>query len=98
MTIKVVPRDKSAEFFELIEHEGPVLRIDLSVQGLLASASGDGTIKIWNLEERKVIKTITGLDKIKSYQMTNQYGKQIQKSFFLRVVVAFIYTLNMMDF
>lgn len=81
MTIKVVPRDKSTEFFELAEHEGPVLRIDLSA-GLLASASGDGTIKIWNLDERKVIKTITGLDKIKSYQITNQYGEQMHNDLF----------------
>lgn len=75
MTIKVVPKDKSSEPFELSDHDGPVLRIDLSVNGLLASSSGDGTMKIWNLNERKVIKTFTGFSKIKSYNITNQYGK-----------------------
>lgn len=74
MIIKVVSRDKGSEFFELSEHEGPVLRIDLSSDGLLASSSGDGTIKIWNLEEKKVVKTFTGFDKIKSYQATNCFG------------------------
>lgn len=74
MTIKVVPKDKSSDFFELNEHNGPVLRIALSCNGLLASSSGDATIKIWNLDERKVVKTICGLDKVKSYQETNVYG------------------------
>lgn len=75
MTIKVVPRDKSTEFFEFSEHEGPVLRIDLSRNGLLASSSGDGTIKIWQLDERKLVKTLTGFDKVKSYEATEVFGK-----------------------
>lgn len=74
MTIKVIPRDKSIEPFELTEHTGPVLRIDLSPNDLLASSSGDGTIKIWNLNDKKCIKTISGFDKIKSYQITQTYG------------------------
>lgn len=75
MTIKVTPKDKSIEPFELNEHSGPVLRIDLSANGLLASSSGDGTIKIWNLDEQKCIKTIAGFDKIKSYQETEVFGR-----------------------
>lgn len=74
MTIKVALKDGSDEPFELTEHHGPVLRIDLSVNNLLASASGDGTIKIWNLDERKVVKTINGFEKINSYAMSDQYG------------------------
>lgn len=74
MTIKVNRRDP-VESFELTEHSGPVLRIDLSATGLLASSSGDGTIKIWNLDEKKCIKTISGFDKIKSYQVTQVFGK-----------------------
>lgn len=74
MTIKVKPRDESSEPFELNEHSGPVLRIDLNKNGLLASSSGDGTIKIWNLDEKKCIKTISGFDKIKSYQITQSFG------------------------
>lgn len=75
MLIKVKPNVDNSEPFELKEHEGPVLRIDLSVNGLLASYSGDGTIKIWNLEERKAIKTIEGFTKIKSHIMTDRYGE-----------------------
>lgn len=78
MTIKVKPRDNGAEYFEFAEHEGPVLRIDLSRNGLLASSSGDGTIKIWNLDERKVVKTLTGFDKVKSYETTEVFGELIR--------------------
>lgn len=74
MTIKVIPIDKSTDFFEFTEHEGPVLRIDLSVNDLLASSAGDGTIKIWNLNDKSCLKTISGFDKIKSYQATNVFG------------------------
>lgn len=78
MTIKVKTRDNSAEYFEFGEHEGPVLRIDLSRNGLMASSSGDGTIKIWNLDERKVVKTLTGFDKVKSYETTDVFGELIR--------------------
>lgn len=75
MTIKVTPRDNPSGTFELTEHTGPVLRIDLSANDLLASSSGDGTIKIWKLDEKKCIKTISGFDKIKSYQVTQVFGE-----------------------
>lgn len=80
MTIKVVPKDKSSEFFELTEHEGPVLRIDVSVDGLLASSSGDGTLKVWSLDDRKVVKTISGFNKIKSYQDSDRFGEFFGKN------------------
>lgn len=77
MTIKVMQKSggPDAETLEFTEHEGPVLRIDLSKNGLLASYSGDGSIKIWELNEKKCIKTIKGFDKIKSYQETQIYSK-----------------------
>lgn len=80
MTIKVTPRDDPTQTFELTEHTGPVLRIDLSVNGLLASSSGDGTIKIWDLKEKKCIKTLSGFSKIKSYQETDVYGEFLTRS------------------
>lgn len=80
MTIKVKDTSISSEEFEFTEHTGPVLRIALNLANLLASSSGDGTIKIWNLEERKCIKTIGGLDIIKSYQMSFAYGNQITRN------------------
>lgn len=75
MIIKVTPRDSPEQTFDLTEHTGPVLRIDLSVNGLLASSSGDGTMKIWDLAEKKCIKTLSGFSKIKSYQETEVYGE-----------------------
>lgn len=75
MTIKVTPRDDPSQAFDLTEHTGPVLRIDLSVNGLLASSSGDGTLKIWDLMKKKCIKTLPGFSKIKSYQETEAYGE-----------------------
>lgn len=92
MTIKVTPRDNPSQSFELAEHTGPVLRIDLSSNGLLASSSGDGTIKIWNLEEKKCIKTIAGFEQIKTYQVTQLYGKQFNQCFVN--VVSEINSLN----
>lgn len=92
MLIKVVPKDKSSEFFELTGHEGPVFRIDLSTNGLLASSSGDGTLKIWDLDERKVVKTFSDLEKAKSYQATNIFGMMIiafKKKFLLTKVLQF---------
>lgn len=76
----MTPRNTSIEPFELNEHTGPVLRIDLNSNDLLASSSGDGTIKIWNLEEKQCIKTIPGFDKIKSYQITQVYGMYLYLS------------------
>lgn len=75
MIIKVKSRDNGSAEFDFNEHNGPVLRIDLSVTNLLASSSGDGTIKVWNLDERKCVKTITGFEKIRSYQATHSYGE-----------------------
>lgn len=77
MTIKVIQRGTgpNGEMFEFTEHSGPVLRMDLSKNGLLASSGGDGSIKIWNLNEKKCIKTLFGLERIKSYQEKQNYGK-----------------------
>lgn len=72
--IKVVPVDKSDEFFELLGHDGPILKIDTSPKGLLASSSGDGTIKIWDLKERKEIKTIKGFEQATSFYNAKSFG------------------------
>lgn len=75
MTIKVTSRHDPSQGFELTEHTGPILRIDLSANNLLASYSGDGTIKIWDLIDKKCIKTLSGFGKLKSYQETEVYGE-----------------------
>lgn len=72
--IKVVPIDKSDEFFELTGHEGPILKIDTSPKGLLASAAGDGTIRIWDLQERKEIKVIRGFEEATSFYNAKTFG------------------------
>lgn len=76
--IKVVPVDKSEEFFELTGHEGPILKIDTSPKGLLASASGDGTIRIWDLNERKEVKIIRGFEKATSFYNAKTFGNYFQ--------------------
>lgn len=43
------------------EYEGPILHIDLSVKDQLASSSGDGSIRIWKLDDNpKVVKVFKG--------------------------------------
>jgi WD40 repeat protein len=71
MKISVVRVDKSEETFELLGHEGPVLNIDINSTHFLASSSGDGTIKIWDLIQKTVIKTIDGLPKVNSFNGDN---------------------------
>lgn len=67
--IKVQLRDKSQDHFELTgQHTGPILSIDLSPKNLLVSSSGDGTVKVWNLEKREVVKTFDGFPKVNSFQ------------------------------
>jgi chromosome transmission fidelity protein 4 len=87
MMIKVVRLDKSEESFELVGHEGPVLQIDLGENmssKYLASSSGDGTIKIWDLTEKKAFKTIDGLPKVNSFD-----GAKCLCRFFTTVFSAF---------
>lgn len=66
-TIKVQKRDKSEEYFELKGHEGPVLHIDLSPNDQLASSSGDGTIRIWDLKKCQMLKKFEGFNRINSF-------------------------------
>lgn len=73
--IKVVDILKTAEPFELRGHEGPVLHIDLHpLNEWLASAGGDGTIRIWDLQTKTELKCIRGLDKIKSFEAAKTFS------------------------
>lgn len=60
---------------ELKGHQGPILSIDLSSQ-YLASSSGDGSLRIWSLEnEGKILKTIEGIfDKTNDFATAECYG------------------------
>lgn len=74
MEIKVCPIGKPQESFVLLGHQATVLSIDLSPNGILASLSGDGSIKIWNLSEQKEVKTIVNeLSKTKSFRVEKSY-------------------------
>lgn len=73
-----MPIDKSEDFFELTGHDGPILKIDTSPKGLLASASGDGSIRIWDLKERKEIKIIKGLEEATSFHNAKNFGNYFQ--------------------
>lgn len=74
--IKVVDILKTAEPFELCGHEGPVLHIDLHpLNEWLASAGGDGTIRIWDLQTKKELKCIRGLEKTKTFETAKTFSK-----------------------
>lgn len=76
MYIKVTRRDNNEAVFELTGHEGPVLSLDTCVaKNLLASASGDGTLRIWNLVEKQEIKCISGFEKVKSFYAAKTFSK-----------------------
>lgn len=53
--------------------KGPILHIDLSPKNLLASSAGDGTIVIWDLEKKSVVKSLDGFQKINSFEQASIY-------------------------
>lgn len=76
--IKIVERGEGGSAFDLSGHEGPILSIDISNRHILASSAGDGTIRIWNLKEKKEIKCFEGFEKIKTFNAAKSYGIQLQ--------------------
>lgn len=65
--IKVIKGE--VEPIELEGHAGPVLALDMHPNLLyLASVGGEGVLKIWNINEEVVVKTITGLPKFNSFE------------------------------
>uniref|UniRef100_T1H2D8 WD repeat-containing protein 55 homolog n=1 Tax=Megaselia scalaris TaxID=36166 RepID=T1H2D8_MEGSC len=68
--IKVYPKGESKFEFDLEGHKGPILSLSLNKDNLLASVSGDGTLKIWNIDDKKEVKTITeSLPKCNSFEI-----------------------------
>ncbi|XP_055381081.1 WD repeat and HMG-box DNA-binding protein 1 [Condylostylus longicornis] len=72
--IKVLRRDKSDSEIIFQGHSGPILSLDLSIQNILASVSGDGTLKLWDLNEKIEIKTFDGFPKVRSLEEVKCYG------------------------
>lgn len=60
---------------ELKGHQGPILSIDLSSK-YLASASGDGSLRVWSLDNAgKLLKTIEGIfDKVNEFAAAECYS------------------------
>lgn len=76
--VKVQLRDKSEDLFELKgKHTGPILYIDLSPKNLLVSTSGDGTVKIWDLEKKDVVKSFDGFPKINTFNGNRYFSKSL---------------------
>lgn len=74
--IKVLKSDDCKSEFHLQGHGGPVLGIDICNKGeLLASISGDGNLKIWNLSQSGTeVKSISGLPKTNSFENAEHFG------------------------
>ncbi|KAH8356702.1 hypothetical protein KR200_004690 [Drosophila serrata] len=74
-TIKVLKGDTAGNETVLEGHTGPVLALDMFAERkLLASVAGDGNLKVWNFEEGKELKSISGLPKVNSFESASHYG------------------------
>lgn len=71
--IKVYDNETSS-IVDLVGHKGPILGLDLTSTGLLASTSGDGTVKVWDIKEQKVIHSFDGIYKATSFELADRYG------------------------
>ncbi|XP_059614227.1 WD repeat and HMG-box DNA-binding protein 1 [Phlebotomus argentipes] len=71
-TIKVTIRE-GAEEVELTGHSGPILALDVSPEGFLASSSGDGSLKIWKIADQSVVKTIEGFPLVKTVSLAEGF-------------------------
>ncbi|XP_055701937.1 WD repeat and HMG-box DNA-binding protein 1 [Phlebotomus papatasi] len=72
-TIKVTIRENSEEI-DLSGHSGPILALDLSPEGFLASSSGDGSLRIWKLDDQSVVKKIEGFPLVKTVSLAEGYA------------------------
>lgn len=63
-TIKVKKLNQPDDFIELKGQKGTIMHIDLHPQkSQLAASSGDGTINVWNIDSKEILKTFEGLTK-----------------------------------
>lgn len=73
-TIKVHVNDLE-KVVDLLGHSGPILGLDITPGNWLVSASGDGTVRVWDIAEQKVLKTLDGYPKVKSLELAECYGE-----------------------
>ncbi|CAG9804650.1 unnamed protein product [Chironomus riparius] len=58
---------------ELKGHTGPIFQIAINDKNHIASSSGDGTIKVWNLETQQVVKTYDGFEKFDKFNKSKNF-------------------------
>lgn len=73
--IKVYLNDEE-KVVDLLGHSGPILGLDVSPGGWLVSASGDGSVRVWDIAEQKVLKTIEGFAKVKAFELAECLGRK----------------------
>ncbi|KAH8300630.1 hypothetical protein KR018_000085 [Drosophila ironensis] len=73
--IKVLKGDTAGNETVLEGHTGPILSLDMFAERkLLASIAGDGQLKVWNFEEAKELKSVSGLPKVNSFENATLFG------------------------
>lgn len=66
--VKVFTSSQDAQCTEFSELKGPALGVEISPnEDTIAASCGDGNIYIWNLEEKKLIKTIDCVPRTNSF-------------------------------
>lgn len=68
MEAKICSPEGGAPLFIIQDHKGPVLSIALCPQMKYAStASGDGSLRIWDIDTQKILKEISCVPKINTF-------------------------------
>lgn len=68
MEAKICSLEGGAPLFVMSEHKGPVLSIAICPHMKYAStASGDGIMRIWDIDTQKVVKEISCVPKINTF-------------------------------
>lgn len=73
----MVTKDKSEIEFQLDGHTGPIIALDISCNDIMASVSGDGSMKIWNVKEKSEIKSYSGFPKLKTFEDAKCFSKNL---------------------
>lgn len=75
-TIKVKKIDQNDDFIELKGQTGPILNIDLH-KNQLAASSGDGSIHVWNLDTKEILKKFEGLSKCSDFSEAKVFNTPV---------------------
>lgn len=68
MEAKICSLEGGAPLFVMSEHKGPVLSIAICPHMKYAcTASGDGAMRVWDIDTQKVVKEVTCVPKINTF-------------------------------